>query len=276
MCNFIIKIIFFIALVVPITSCNENIFRPYSGNNDFINSLDTDIAYISDNCKQVIKNLEYRATTDTLTVHEKYQYVTSELACSNFDVSRALSMAISTSGDIAPLDIMYPLIGTNQYTLGNIKNLFITYDKIMPQCIDRVDDRLRVVCALSATAINTISITKTVMELLTVGQLQADFEIIRKQLEPMFGATSTIIANTVLIYPSLSFNDSDNISFEQRLTTSSNFIAENSTSIEKILGLKGNAAIFDIFDALSDGFLGETNKAQGLGIMIDELFYVAP
>lgn len=263
--NFIIKIIFFSSLMISITACNSNLF--VSGESSgLLDDMETDIAYITDNCEQVIANLENDAAIDKLTAFEKYQYVTSELACSGFDISRALSETISTNPDLQPLDIMYPLIGIKQYTTIGITNLFDTYDKIMFQCLDRMDDKLQVVCTLSATVINTISVTKTVMQLLEVSKLNANFAMMQEQLKGKnpLGATLTI-------YPSLSFNDPN---FEARLVTSSEFINNNSVAIQGILELNSNAALFTIFDDLTDDFLNGSNSAQGLALMIDELFRI--
>lgn len=241
--NNIKKLSLFVA-VIAIAGCGENFYS--LTNKTLLDQMNTDIAYIQDNCKQVIINLEEKQLIIPLSVDEKYQYVSSLLSCSDFDVRASLAMALgpgdefndSTPGDEKPgsLDVMYSFINKESFTLEIIAELTEIYSKALLQCTGRTNNNLRIVCTLVGGASNTLAVTKELLFIFARPSLPADqnalMSILLESVGP--GDPSTyLLRQTQDIYSAMFIGDPD---FESRLVRSANAIQAGLSTLDLLIG----------------------------------------
>ncbi len=282
-----IKKISVMVVMLALAGCGENLYS--LTNKTLLDQMSTDIAYIQDNCEQVIKNLEEKQLTIPLSVDEKYQYVSSLLSCSGFDVRASLAMALgpgdefddSTDADLknGPLDVMYSFIKKETYTTETITELNNIYSKALLQCSGRLNNNLRIVCSLVGGASNTLAVTKELLFILASPFLPADQNEILALITEYAGTagqspSTYVISKTLAAYPSMFIEDPD---FESRLVRSAEAIQAGLSTLDSLIGNSNGSRdnlLITMLEAVSDTILdpGGLSMATVLSVMILEMF----
>ncbi len=275
-----IKRLSLLIAIITLAGCGENLFS--LTNKTLLDQMTTDLAYIQDNCALVIKNLEEKQLTLDLSVEEKYQYVSSLLSCSGFDVRASLAIALGPDNapdeeKDDPLDVMYSFINKDTFTLDIINDLTDTYSKALLQCTGRMNNNLRIICTLIGGASNTVAVTKELLFIFARPSIPANQSELKAILIDIAGSSSVasayLIEKTEAIYPSMFIEDPD---FESRLVRSSNAIQIGLSTLESLVGNSsgtGNNLLIGMLDTISDTILnpGGLGMARVMSIILLEM-----
>ncbi len=283
--NNIKRLSFFVAVLV-FAGCGENFYS--LTNKTLLDEMSTDLAYIQDNCQQVIINLEEKILTIPLSVDEKYMYVSSLLSCSGFDVRASLNMALGppnqestdpTVEKFGALDVMYAFINKDSFSLNEIKELTDIYSKALQQCVGRTNNNLRIICTLVGGASNTLALTKEFLYIFARADIPADQKALFDILKTLAAANSigpdVYLLNRALDTYASMFNDDPD--FESRLVRSAEAIQAGLSTLESLIGNsnggEANLLIF-MLDTVSDLILNSTGADMStiLTIMMLDIF----
>ena len=284
-----IKKISLLIVVFLFAGCGENFYT--LTNKTLLDQMNTDMAYIQDNSEQVIKNLEEKQLTLPLTVDEKYQYVSSLLSYSGFDVRASLAMALGPNDGFIPsapdndskkpgaLDVMYSFINKDNFNLETIQELTVVYSKALLQCTGRTNNNLRIVCTLVGGASNTLAITKELLFVFAMPSLPADqnaLDDILQEAARISGLDSStfLLRQTQAIYNSMLIGDPD---FESRLVRSANAIQAGLGTLEDLVGNSNGGndnLLITMLEIVSDAILNTTSVGMNtvMAIIILDMF----
>ncbi len=269
--NYIKKMSLFV-VILALTGCGENLYS--LTNKTLLDQMTTDIAYIQDNCEQVIINLESKQLTIPLTADEKYKYVSSLLSCSGFDVRAGLAMALGPSDEFdvsddndstnGPLDVMYSFINKESFDTKTVAELTGVYSKALLQCTGRTNNNLRIICTLVGGASNTVAITKILLNLFARQSIPADQNALKYILNKLAPAdpSAFIIGGTQSVYSSMLSDDPD---YESRLVRSATAIQAGLSTLEALIGNSNGVEenlLISMLDIISDVIL----TSPGLGM----------
>ena len=269
--NYIKKLSLFVAMLA-LAGCGENLYS--LTNKTILDQMNTDLAYIQDNCEQVIINLEKKQLTIPLIAEEKYQYVSSLLSCSGFDVRGSLAMALGPSDGFedstdnnpinGPLDTMYAFINKDSFDTKTVAELTVVYSKALLQCTGRTNNNLRIICTLVGGASNTVAVTKILLNLLARQSIPADQNALNNILDLLSPGDKSafIISGTESLYSSMLADDPD---YESRLLRSATAIQAGLSTLESLIGNSNGGddnLLISMLDISSDTIL----NSSGLGM----------
>lgn len=124
-------------------------------------------AFREGDCDYVVEKLEPRK--DIFSDEEKYMYNNSVLACSGFSITDNLGDIFDKSSNKTPFEMIQNLMGKDkQLTATKIDELSTRYEKILNNCKDpdRLDDKTKTVCGITAAADTVLAVSKVALEFL--------------------------------------------------------------------------------------------------------------